>query len=457
MCHRSRFQVPLVPLLLAAAAAAQVPDGYIVWGSFQGSAGVNGIYFSHPRDTAFAPIPVTGLSPALAYDPQGRRGAAALLRRPSDGALIVGERAPQGTSVDVHVLTLRGADVVHAQLFSVGTSANVGEIPQLALLPDERIVVAATDLAAGGPLAQFLTAGYHYEGIGILDTKSGGVVPVPIANLNQFPGVINALAVSRDGQTIYVGNYISVGSGDLWSVPVTGGTATMVASLPFGASNLAVDLDGTVLVTTLNGPANLFRYDPATQTTTAVTTASGPLNAIAVERATGNYLLATANAGVPSRALLWMDGNGVEHNLISPNMATISCLDGNPNPEAYGEGTSGVLAYDWQLAPNPGGLPEVGNLGFSLTMAASQSTTAPAMFVMSLAKAPPTTLFGLQVLVDLAVTSLTFTTLVDTAALPFPIPPVAALTGMELFAQGFVVENGGGSFAASPGVAFTIL
>ncbi len=444
-------------LCLGAAALAQVPDGYVVWGSFQGSAGNNGVYFSHPRDTTAAPVAVTGLPAALAYDPLGRRGAAALLRRPSDGALIVGERSPAGTSVDVHVLTLDGSHVVMAQLFSVGTSDQVGEIPQMGLLPDGRIVVAATDLQAGGPLSQFLTAGYNYEGVGILDTVSGGVTPIPITNLNQFPGVINSLAVSRDGQTVYIGNYISVSSGDLWAVPISGGAATQVAMLPAGASNLAVDLDGTVLVTTLNGPPNLFRYDPATLTTAPLATASGPLNAVAIESVTGNYLLATANGGVPARSLLWLDGAGVEHPLISPNMATISCIDSNPNPEAYGSGTAGTNSYDWELAPNPGGLPEVGNVGFSLTLASSQPTTVPLLFVSSLAASPPTQLLGLDVLVDLTVSTSTFSTLVDRATQPFPLPPVAWLVGIELFTQAFVLEPLTNTLAASPGVGFTVL
>jgi hypothetical protein len=178
---------------------AQVPDGYFVFGSFQGTAGPNGIFFAHPRDPLAPIIDVTNLPPALAYDASGRRGAACLLYRSTDGALIAGERSPPGTSVDLHVLQLQGSAVVSAQLFSMGTSVGAGEIPQCALLPDGKIVVAATDLTANSPLAQFLTQQYNWEGIGILDTKSGGVTPIAIPNLNQFPGVISGLAVSPDG------------------------------------------------------------------------------------------------------------------------------------------------------------------------------------------------------------------------------------------------------------------
>ena len=48
-------------LLTTVTAIAQVPDGYVVWGSFLGAAGQNGVYFSHPRDTTAAPISVTGI------------------------------------------------------------------------------------------------------------------------------------------------------------------------------------------------------------------------------------------------------------------------------------------------------------------------------------------------------------------------------------------------------------
>lgn len=449
----------VAPLALAAAAVAQVPDGYYVFGSFQGAAGLNGIYFAHPRDSAAAPIPVTGLPPALGYDPAGRRGAACVNWRSSDQMLFAGERSPAGTSVDLHMLRLNGAAVVFDQLFSVGTSANVGEIPQAGLLPDGRIVLAATDLMAGGPLAQFQTLQYNWEGVGIVDPISGSVTPVPISNLSAFPGVINGLAVTPDGATIYLGNYISATAGDLWSVPITGGVATLVASLPAGSSNVAIDGDGTVLVTTLNGPPNLFRYDPSAQTTTPVATTTGPLNAIAVESVTGNYVLATANAGVPSRSLVWMTPGGQENVLLSPNLATISAVDVNPNPEAYGVATVGTASYDWQLAPNPGGLPQSGNAGFSLTLTASDpSLVSLSAFVLSLARSvPPGNIAGLGVEVDLGFASTFVGSFQGSGTTALPIPAGATLVGMPVFAQTFLWEVAPATVAASRGVEFTIL
>jgi hypothetical protein len=449
-----------VVLLLAEAALCQVPDGWLVWCSFQGSTGQNGVFFSHPRDPAEPIVEVANLPAALAYSPLGRRGGATIVRRPGDGALLCGERAPAGTSVDLHVLTLSGASVAWAQTFSVGTSANVGEIPQCALLPDGRIVLAATDLTAGSPLAQFQTLQYNWEGVGILDPESGGVTPIAIANLNQFPGVINSLAVDAAGTTVYIGNYVSATAGDLWSVPVTGGLAIQVATLPAGASNLAIDNDGTVLVTTLNGPPNLFRYDPVANTTTPVPTTSGPLNAIGIERVTGNLVLATANAGVPVRSLIWRTPAGVETVLLSPNRATISGVDVNPTPEAIAPGTpSGAGSYSFALAPNPGGLPEAGNGGFSLTLETSAPHVAVSLFLLGTARAmPPLPVEGVDVHVDpSAAASLVFNLNGSSAVLALPIPATASLRGLTLFGQTLHFEVFGNSLGASPGLEITIL
>ena len=452
--HRSA--AALSALILSATASAQVPDGYYVWGSFQGTAGINGIYFSHPRDPLQPMLSVSNLPPALGYDPSGKRGVACLLRRASDEALLVGERAPAGTSVDLHVLKLSGSSVVFAQLFSVGTSANVGEIPQCALLPDGRVLLAATDLQPGGPLAHFLTAQYNWQGIGLLDTVGGGVTALPISNWSSLPGVINAITATRDGKTAYIGNYISAAGGDLWSVPLpNGGAATLVANLPAGVSNLAVDNDGTVLVTTLNGPPNLFRYDPLSKALTVIVTASGPLNAIAVETVSGNYALATANAGVPPRSLLWVTPAGVETLLLSPNRATIAAVDVNPNPEAFGQATSGTGTYTWDLAPNPGGMPLLGNSNFSLTLKTMLPTASVALF--STDRAPtPVEILGVKVHLDLTkVFWAPVLTPAPTMTIPLPIPNEPVLQGLKLVVQSFHLEPTQ-LLSASSGVELTL-
>lgn len=446
--------------LVVDTASGQVPDGYVVFGSFQGTAGTNGLFFAHPRDAQSAWIPVTNLPAALAYDPAGRRGSACVLRR-SDGTLLAGERSPIGTSVDVHWLRLAGADVTFAQLFSVGTSANVGEVPQLAPLPDGRVVVAATDLTAGSLLAQFQTLQFNWEGIGVLDIQSGGVVPIPISNFNQFPGVINGIAASPDGNTVYVGNWVSSTFGDLWAVPISGGTATQIATFPSGPSNLAIDLDGSILVTTLNGPPNLFRVAAtAPHAVTVVPTTHGPMNAIAVEPTTGNYFVATANAGVPVRSLVWMTNDGSQETVLqSPNLATISGLDVNPNPESYGNGVAGASTYGWQLRPNAGGLPLVGNAAFSLTMSGDASAPLFAFFFLSTARLVGQQAFGLPLHVDPdgLLIDLFFATSGGPLTIPLPVPLDNSLRGLTVYGQVLAQELATSAAVASPGVEITVL
>lgn len=450
--HRSTFALAA----FAAAAAAQVPDGHVVFGSFASGPAMQGIYFTHPRDPAALPVAVSNLPADLNNVGAGSRGVAALARRASDGAILAGERAPGGASVDFWVLRLSGSAVTLAQSFSCGTSAGVGEIPQFGQLPDGRVVIAATDLQAGGQLAHFFNnGGYNWQGLSILDPVSGAFTTVPVSNWGSFVGVMNGMAVSRDGSRIWLGAYISSTSGALWEIPVNGGTAGIAAQLPFGASNVTVDLDGTVLVTTLNGPPNLFRYDPVATSLTPITTATGPLNAIGVEGATGNYVMATASAGLPPRSLVWRTPTGPENLLQNPGLSTISSLDVNPNPESYGNGTAGTAAYAWRLAPNPGGLPEAGNAGFSLTVAASVPMTAVGLFAVGFAPIAPLPVFGFDLLVDPTSVIGLGATLVDEATLPLPLTAGPGLIGTQLFVQAIFLEPA--AFVASPGVSLTVL
>lgn len=445
-------------LALTATLAAQIPDGYIVWSSQQGTAGQNGIFYSHPRDPAVPVGVIQNLPPALAYSPAGARGGASVLYRRSDGALLAGERAPNGTSVDLHVLHLAGDSVYWAQSFSVGTGAAFGEICQASLLPGGRVVVAASGLAQGSVLAQALTTQYQWEGIGIVDTVGGGVVPIPIQNLQQVPGVLNGLAVAPDGVTLYFCNWVTNGSGGLWSVPVAGGTATQVATLPGGPSSVSIDVDGTVVMPVLlpGASANVYRYDPATTVLTPIPTTAGPLNCLAVETVTGNYIVATRETGTPPRSLYWMTPAGTQTLLVSPNMATINGIDVNPNPEVVAPGTPGTVAYDWRLAPNPGGLPLAGS-AFSLTLGSSAPASGLAAAVFGFQRlATPLPLFGANVHVDLA-TAVALVFWFDnqnTFALGLPNDP--SLRGVRLYAQ-TVHDEAQATLAASSLAELTVL
>lgn len=450
-------RVALATFALAAAVSAQVPDGWYAWTAF-GSAGRTGIFLQHPR-TPGAPVAVEGLNPDLLYVPGGRSGGSSLLVRASDGALIVGERAAVGNSVDLHVIRLHGVQVVFDQLFGMGTAGPAGEIPQAALMPDGRVLVAATDLTQG-PLASIPTTNYGMEGIGIVDLNGGAVTPVPVANPGVFlGGVFNGLTLSADGTTAYIANYVSSTIGEVWALPVpAGGTATLLTTVPAGVSNVGLDLDGNLMIVALNGPPNCWRYEFGTAQLSPVVTGTGPLNAIALETTTGNFALCSANAGTPSRSILWMDPQGNATTLVTPGYGTPSGIDARQNPRTFGNATPNADVYVWKLRPNPGGLPLVGNAGFSLTMEAS-NPSAPAFggVLIGLAKASsPINIAGVDVLIDPA--SILYSGSVGVAVtqtIGLGIPADHGLVGAKLYLQG--IHLAGGGLLGTNGVEFTIL
>src|SRR5690606_23245377 len=284
-------------ILLTSLTVAQVPDGWYVFGAFGPQRGPIGVFASHPR-TPGIPTSITRLQGDLTVT-----GASCVVYRPSDGALLVGGRSPTDASVDLHVIWLDGTAVLLDASFSLGTGGPCcGEIPQIGLLPDDRVVVAVTDVSAG-PLKSYLTTSYGWQGVGIVDTRSGLITAIPITNGAQIVDVFNGLAVSPDARTVYLGTYVSTTQGDVWSVPITGGTATLVASIPAGLSNMAFDADGELWVTSLDASQGLFRVDGTTGTVTQVPQANGSLNAIAKELVTGNLAVVSANAGNPPRAV----------------------------------------------------------------------------------------------------------------------------------------------------------
>lgn len=450
-------RIALAALLLSAVATAQVPDGWYAWTAF-GTAGRTGIFLSHPR-TPSMPIAVEGLNPDLLYVPGGRAGGACILVRSSDGALIAGERAAVGNSVDLHVIRLNGVIVAFDQLFSVGTAGPAGEIPQAALMPDGRVLVAATDLVQG-PLATVQTANYGMEGVGIVDLRGGGVTPVPITNPTVFSsGVFNGITLSADGTTAYIANYVSSTLGEVWALPVpAGGAATLLTTVPAGISNVGLDLNGDLMIVSLNGPPNCWRFEFATQTQTAITTGTGPLNAIGLESVTGNFTLCTANAGTPIRSILWMDQSGATSLLTTPGYGTPSGIAVRDNPRTFGAATASADVYLWKLRPNAGGLPTVGNASFSLTMEAGNPNAI--LFggvLLGLQKAAtPVNIAGVDVLLDPAL--IVWAGVLgasSTQFLPLGIPNDSSLAGAQLFAQGIHVTQNG--LIGTNGLEFTIL
>ena len=178
------------------------------------------------------------------------------------------------------------------------------------------------------------------------------------------------------------------------------------------------------------------------------------------ETVTGQFALASSSRGTPPRSIFWIEQDGTEHLLSTPGLGTPSGIDVRPNPERFGAGTAGVNDWDWMLQPNPGGLPEVGNAAFSLTVA-TNGTTAPTYTLATVCAGMLTTpqqLLGADVWVDLT-TLLHSVSLAPgfSSTLALPIPNDTSLPGVSVFVQTFHLEGAAFRFSTSPGLGMTIL
>jgi hypothetical protein len=456
---------------LTANLRAQVPDGWYVISSFKTTnpvaPGDGGLFLVHPR-TPGLPIPVTGLGSDLTGAGTAGivLGADSVLRRSSDGALIVGERGPAGTAIDLHLITLAGSAVASDVTYPVGVEVSPfgGGITQTAILPSGEVLVGVFGIGSG-PLAG--------ASLGTVSPASGTVTAVPVT---LSPGVLpglNALCLDSSGFVAYFGNDNGNGTSTVYSVPVpAGGTASLVATLPALASNLAFRSPGLLVATCLLGPPNLFEIDlsatPAT--VTAIPTPLGALNGLAMESVTSEYAVVSSSAGTPPVSVFWMTPVGIATWLSSGppgGWGLTSGISIDPNPEAYGSGTPGTTTA-WALSPNPGGLPTLGNCSFSLTLNSPPPPPAASFYAASLAAASIPNFLGLGItlLVDPA-QIVVLDPLPPTGTIPLCIPNDPALlpsgsnlftTQGQVFFQVFHVGAGGPfGITASEGLRVTVL
>ena len=469
-------------VLAAGKAPAQVPDGWYVVSSFRtgspyylgyGAApnfiAPGGLYFVHPRTPGPA-IPVTGLGSDLTGPAIGgaMTGANCVLRRPSDGALVVGEIAPAPASIDLHILTLNGASLASDVVYNLGSASGsqFGQVAQCALLPNGDILVAVSGVGTG-PLAN-QSLGLVRPSLGPPGAP-GTVVPVPMTPAPPF-GFANAVATDAGGTTAYVGMFGAMLISQIWSVSLpNGGAAALVAEIPAGISSLARESAGTLVAACLGGPPNVFSIDPSSPypgNVTPVPTSIGEINAIAVEAVTGNFAAVVTSTSSPPPKAYWMTAGGAA-NLLSSGLAPFgywgvpSGIAVNPDPEAYGTATPGTNAYTWSLTPGAGGLPTVGNASFALTLLSSPAC-APGVFALSLGKlVPPVPTAGLFLNIDpgllVGVLPLAMPC-ATTATIPLGIPLDPALSGAKVFVQTFHFDAGApAGIAASEGVEVTVL
>lgn len=474
----------LMSALAAACPPAQIPAGFAVVASFRPPASLNrpgtgGIWSVHPLNVAPA-VPITGLPgwvtgcqwPAAQY-----AGTDFVLHLPDGRLMTNGWPWPlpaTPTPMTVGVLTLSGTAVASVQTWDIGTilpSSFLG-VPQAALLPDGRVLLALDRIGATGqPLAGRTLA--------ILDPAiapgTPGVVnpaPVPLGGWTMpATQAVNALAIDSAGTTAWFAtNDVATGSSS-WIYRAQVGTAApgvapvLVASLPgTWIRSLAFDAASGTLIAGGGGVHLLVRCQPATGALTPIPFPAEP-NAIAVEPATGDFLIATSYPG-PETVWRLPAGAAAPVALASgppagfagcpgalPGWATLGGLDVVPTHRRLGPGVAGAVSdYDWNLTPSPNALPFIGNPAFGLTL---QSTTGAVAGWLGLATAAlPSPLVvgpGIPIYLDPA-TAVLF----DLPAAfnipigPFAIPP--GLGGVTFHLQSLHFDG-----AASAGLSVTII
>lgn len=466
-------------LSLAAAAAfaltapAQVPEGSAVVGTVYLNSGTPGLYVVDLQTAAVTAI--TGLPADLtAMSPNQGSWSAAL--RSSDGAIIVGEVT--SGAVHVHVLHLTGMAVTSAAKFYLGTpSAGVGRAHVVAL-PNDLIYVSVTASSMGGT-APTLAGPLSATGHGILDTSTSPPTLNPLPAVSGFPTgfpyplFAGGVVVDPTGTRFY----------QLFSSPFLAPTigarlmtfdfATLtwceVAHWPGeGALGLVMDDDGTLHVSasvyqsSQDHVVHSLRPDGCIPGPITTVTSLLPLNtaAFAMDRCSGKFLQGTVDGGaVTTNKLSLIDPATGEVTLVTAGPASGWARIGgavaiNNQIESYGNTSDGQNRYTFANFPNPGGKPNLGNSGFSLTMAAVETTPVLSVLGLSLGRGSLSAL-GINVLLDLNTLVAVPTPAGTLSSYPLPIPVAAGLVGQEFTAQSVHLEAGG-NFAASAGLSFVI-
>jgi hypothetical protein len=467
--------------LLAAAATAQAPDGWLLVSSFRwfgnhpcSVAGPAGLHYLDPRTGAMQPV--TGLPADVAGTVPGStlfHGADFVLRIPDTDLLLASAwgDATVGQQMGMYVMRMRGSAVAATTRHDLGVVApaavNGGGLAQAQALRDGRAlcVVDPTCFHPAWPLSATMLA--------VVDPfappgSTNAVSLVPSTPLP--PGNPNALALDERQGLVWVGVYVPGIAGfdgsRIYSVPwPLGGAPVLQFSFPgVLVTALALDNSGALLVAgwdLATGAASLRRIGPAASVPFAQLAGLLYLENVRLDPVTGDLYLIAAPAcgtravyrlspGDPAAGVLAQIGVGP-----AGGWGVASGLDLDPDPEAYGQ-RSGLSPLDvqWALAPNAGGLPLVGNMAFGLELAAPSVPTLAGVVLGFARTSTPLAFPPVQMLVVPAVGQL----LVPAPLMPVPlgIPNNPALRGLSLFGQGIWLDPGA-LWGATAGVHLTVL
>jgi hypothetical protein len=371
-----------------------------------------------------------------------------VLYRGSDGALIVGEHAPSGT-LDIHLIKLNGTSVASDTTFGLGSVVGFGSVDQMFLLSNTTVLFTIRGV----------TGSFANGVLWTLDLTTGATTSIPVTGA---VGTINALAFDPVNSYAYLG-YFASGTSYVYRVSVpAGGAAQLVATVPGDIVQLAMDASGSLYSGSGDptpNPPDVHRIDVTTGTLTPLYPNAWGGSALAIEEVTGNLVVGTFDLGSNQGAVIVGPPAGpgliVATAAASPLPNSLpSGIAVNSNMDVYGPATPGANQYWFSTAPNPGGLPIIGNAGFSVTVNAS-SGSAPG--VLGIATLPANSAFaGLTILIDpgTLIVPLIPLSASSSVSVPLAIPNDPFLSGFAAYLQTAHTEAAG--LASSAGLRITL-
>jgi len=333
----------------------------------------------------------------------------------------------------------------------------------MALLPDGRVVVVADNLGfTNGPMAS--------SPIAILNDKPTIPTLTPIKLSGNLLGrFMYGVALAPDGKTAYVTTQttgLGFVPGRLYSIDLTKTSAvtpTLLYTWPKGLlGKIAAGRDGVLYAsrfdpsnTTMSSIEQISVKNNTTVVKSIPVSTKTPIIGPALVRATGQFVFVSAiwPNTVSNRSVLMSDSKGKLSLLAGPQTGGWGmpwAIDINNSFEAYGQ-TQGQDRHWFEEFPNPGGLPEVGNQKFSLTL---RSQTAPLATFLAIGLGKSNIPFmGVHVLAQ--PTAVPYLSPSKSSTFLASIPNNPALRNIRVFVQGVYVERGGG-WAATRGLDLSI-
>ncbi len=432
--------------ILATPTHAQVPEGWYAISGFETSGGASpgGVWVASPRTNAPA-TRVTGV-PGILINGLG----ANWIEITDDGSGLLCADAPTtvGDPINLWHLTLSGLNVVSAQPVQVATSLPSSPLAGLG-------AVSATENLAGNVFAFALSAtadpvpALAGERIGLFDLTSGSLTPIAFVGPPLF-GTWNAITVSNDFSAIYAAQVNGSSTTQIWRIPIDGSPASSVASPGSIVSSLAFESDGTLTYASFD---ELGRIDLSTGTVTPIL--SGFSNGHVIESATSSIASVSGSASGYEVRLLTPQGT-VSNIATAPagGWGILSGIDFREPIETYGSTSFGSNVYSWNITPNPGGLPTVGNPNFGITVESTPGTPTASAIWLSLASTNLPAL-GVTILVDPGANFLTSIPVPPSTSSTLPLALTPNIAGTTFYAQSIHLDGGG--LATSNGLRFTVV